>query len=248
MHEVLRFLSLSILASLLISPFASAANRVRVQLNWKHQFEFAAFYAADAQGYYRQAGLEVTILEGGPGIDTVKAVTEGRADFGVGASDLVVDRFQGKPVVALATLMQHSPTGLLALRSQGSNSVHDLADRPVAVDPHNRGEIEAYLLATGIPSNHIKLVDQMDWPLDSLKHGQVAAKVLYISNEPFWIRGHEHDYLLLTPRSAGIDLFGNMLFSQQTLVKTRPDLVKAFRKATLQGLAYALNPPKNRPT
>ncbi len=114
---------------------ALAAERVSVLLNWKHQFEFAAFYAAQAQGYYRAVGLDVDIREGGPGIDTTKEVAAGRADFAVGASSLVADRYRGAPVVAIASLMQHSPVGLLALRRNGINSVHDLADRPLAVDP-----------------------------------------------------------------------------------------------------------------
>jgi ABC-type nitrate/sulfonate/bicarbonate transport system substrate-binding protein len=97
----------------------SPAGRVTVQLHWKHQFEFAAFYAALEKGYYREAGLEVTIREGGPGIDAVKEVLAGVADFGISASALVVDRHRGMPVVALAALMQHSPTALLASRKQG---------------------------------------------------------------------------------------------------------------------------------
>ncbi|MEY2632566.1 MAG: hypothetical protein RIR00_1220, partial [Pseudomonadota bacterium] len=116
---------------------------VTVQLNWKHQFEFAAFYAAEAQGFYRQAGLQVTIREGGPGIDVVQEVVDGRADFGVGTSALVVEQQRGKPLVAMAALMQHSPIALLAKRGHGVRSVHDLAGRPVAVDPHSRDEIEA---------------------------------------------------------------------------------------------------------
>ena len=88
---------------------AHAAEQVVVQLNWKHQFEFAAFYAAESQGYYKEAGLDVRIVEGGPGINVVKEVVEGRADFGVGTSSLVVDRARRLPVVAVATLLQHSP-------------------------------------------------------------------------------------------------------------------------------------------
>jgi diguanylate cyclase (GGDEF)-like protein/PAS domain S-box-containing protein len=217
---------------------------VSVQLNWKHQFEFAAFYAAEAQGYYRQAGLDVEIREGGPGVDTISEVAAGRADFGVGTSSLVADRYRGVPVVAIATLMQHSPIGLLALRRNGINSVHDLAGRPVAVDSHNRDEIESYLLAAGIPRERIRLVDQIDWTLDSLDRGVVAAKVVYVSNEPFWIKGREHEYLLLTPRSAGIDLFGNMLFANAAVVESRPETVKTFRAATLKGLVYALDHPE----
>ena len=105
---------------------AHAAEQVVVQLNWKHQFEFAAFYAAESQGYYKDAGLEVRIVEGGPGINVVKEVVEGRADFGVGTSSLVVDRARGLPVVAVATLLQHSPVALLASRAQGVQSVHDI--------------------------------------------------------------------------------------------------------------------------
>ncbi len=222
---------------------AQAGEPVSIQLIWKHQFEFAAFYAAQEQGYYRAAGLDVTIREGGPGIDAVKEVLEGRADFGVGTSALVVDRYQGKPVVVLATLMQHSPIGLLARRSQDVNSVHDLAGKPVAVDPHSRDEIEAFLRASGIPADRIKLIEQTDWTLDALDRGLEAAKVVYVSNEPFLIRGREHEYLLLTPRSAGIDLFGNMLYSSASLVQQRPETVRAFRDATLKGLVHALAHP-----
>ncbi|MDP1612979.1 MAG: diguanylate cyclase [Sulfuritalea sp.] len=223
---------------------AQAADRVSVLLNWKHQFEFAAFYAAEAQGFYRASGLDVEIREGGPGIDTVKEVVAGQADFGVGASSLVADRYRGAPVVAIASLMQHSPVGILALRRHGINTVHDLAGRPVAVDPHNRDEVEAYLLAAGIPRERIRLVEQTDWTLGSLERGEIAAKIVYVSNEPFWFRGREQEYLLLTPRSAGIDLFGDVLFAHEKLLAERPETVKAFRAATLKGLVYALDHPE----
>lgn len=235
------FRCILVLACMAWAGTVSGLERVSVQLLWKHQFEFAAFYAAEAKGYYRDAGLTVDILEGGPGIDTVSVVASGKADFGVGTSSLVIDRFQGKPVVAMATLMQHSPIALLARRSPGLNSVADLADRPVAVDAHSKDEIEAYLKASGLPANRLKLVTQTDWTLESLDRGEHAAKVVYVSNEPFWITGREHQYLLLTPRSAGIDLFGNMLFTTEAVLGKRPEVVRAFRDATLKGLVYALD-------
>ncbi len=223
---------------------APAAERVAVQLNWKHQFEFAAFYAAVERGYYRDAGLEVTIREGGPGIDTVKELLAGRADFGVGASALVVERSRGAPVVALAALMQHSPIALLASRKSGIESVHSLAGKPIAVDPHSRDEIEAFLRASGLRPGSIHLVEQTDWTLAALDEGREVAKTVYVSNEPFLIQGREHEYLLLTPRSAGIDLYGNVLFSTEAMVNDHPDIVRAFRAATLKGLAYALEHPE----
>jgi PAS domain S-box-containing protein len=223
---------------------ATPTDHVSVQLNWKHQFEFAAFYAALDQGYYADAGLDVRIVEGGPGIDAVRELMEGRVDFAVGTSSVVIERARGQPVVALAALMQHSPIALLAKRANGVESVHDLADRPIAVDPHSRDEIEAFLRASGIAPEKIKLVDQVDWTLDSLNSGRIAAKVIYTSNEPYNILGREHEYLLLSPRSAGIDLFGNVLVTRAALLDATPRRVRAFRSATLKGLAYALEHPE----
>ncbi|TXG97017.1 MAG: response regulator, partial [Zoogloea sp.] len=164
--------------------------------------------------------------------------------FGVGTSSLVVDRARGLPVVAVATLLQHSPVALLASRAQGVQSVHDLAGRPVSVDPHTRDEIEAFLLASGLRPPQIQFVEQADWTLTALESGEVAAKAVYLSNEPFLIRGREHQFLLLTPQSAGIDLFGNMLFSSRAALAARPEVLVAFREATLRGLVHALANPQ----
>src|SRR6266436_3044351 len=72
-----------------LSAIAPALDAVSMQLKWKHQFQFAGYYQALEQGFYRDAGLDVTIREGGPDIDVSEAVAGGRANFGVcGASVL----------------------------------------------------------------------------------------------------------------------------------------------------------------
>src|ERR1700676_3353846 len=72
-------------ASLALAPSypAAAFDQVSMQLKWKHQFQFAGYYQAIEQGFYREAGLDVRIREGGPGIDVAEAVAGGKADFGV---------------------------------------------------------------------------------------------------------------------------------------------------------------------
>src|SRR5271168_673473 len=68
---------------LLASDPAAALEQVSMQLKWTHQFQFAGYYAALEQGFYRDAGLDVAIREGGPGIDVADEVANGNADFGV---------------------------------------------------------------------------------------------------------------------------------------------------------------------
>src|SRR5580692_8667396 len=71
---------------------AAALDQVSLQLKWKHQFQFAGYYAALAQGFYRDAGLDVNIREGGPDIDVTDTVATGKADFGACSANVLRDR------------------------------------------------------------------------------------------------------------------------------------------------------------
>ena len=82
-------------AALLLITFAfvcsaHAADQVSLQLKWKHQFQFAGYYAAIEKGFYRASGLEVDLREGGPNIDAGAAVAAGDADFGVCTASVLV--------------------------------------------------------------------------------------------------------------------------------------------------------------
>ncbi len=99
------------------SSLESSAFETSIQLNWKFQFEFAGPIAAKEKGFYAQQGLNVVLNEGGPDIDPVESVIKGRSHFGISGSSLIIDRYEGKPVVALATLLQNSAVGLLVRKS-----------------------------------------------------------------------------------------------------------------------------------
>src|ERR1700676_3780838 len=66
---------------LLSSHPAAALDQVSLQLKWKHQFQFAGYYAALEQGFYRDAGLDVAIREGGPGIAVAETVASSMSDL-----------------------------------------------------------------------------------------------------------------------------------------------------------------------
>ena len=93
-------------------------DTVTLQLKWKHQFQFAGYYAALEKGFYRNAGLDVTIREARDGINSLSQVIKGDADFGIAMSDLILHKANGQPVVALAAIFQHSPLILLTPQSR----------------------------------------------------------------------------------------------------------------------------------
>ena len=97
---------------------AAAADKVRLQLKWQHQFQFAGYYAALAQGYYQASGLDVEIIPCRPDEDAVQKVLQGKAEFGVGSTELLLLREQGAPLVVLAVIFQHSPLNVIDLTNR----------------------------------------------------------------------------------------------------------------------------------
>src|SRR5438552_1296542 len=114
---------------LVASHPAAAFDPVSLQLKWKHQFQFAGYYAALEQGFYGDAGLDVTIREGGPGIDVAEAVAGGKADFGVCNASVLREWAMGRRLVVLAAIFQRSPAVVLVARRADISGVSELRGR-----------------------------------------------------------------------------------------------------------------------
>lgn len=221
------------------STTSHAQNAVTLQLNWTHAFEFAGYYAAQEQGYYRDAGLTVSIKEAIPELDPVKQVVEGKAEFGVGSSSLLLDRYAGKPVVVLAVIFQHSSYVLLARQTQ---SIHDLADKHMMLEPQ-ANELLAYLKSEGITLDRFVRQENSYNPQDLIS-GKVDAISAYTINQPYYLDRANFNYQSYSPRSAGIDFYGDNLFTSERELKEHPEQVKAFRAASLRGWQYAMEHPE----
>ena len=227
---------------LCLANAAVAADAVTLQLKWAHAFQFAGYYAASELGYYRDAGLDVDIREAKPGLDIVSEVTGGRAQFGVGTSSLLLSRKAGQPVVALAVIVQHSPYVLIAAKRGDIQSIHDIAGRRVMLEPQS-DELNAYLRREGIPLSRIQRVEH-SFDVRDLIQGRTDAISAYVTNQPYDLDRARFPYVTYTPRSAGIDFYGDNLFTSEQQLREHPDRVKAFREASLRGWVYAMEHPE----
>jgi diguanylate cyclase (GGDEF)-like protein/PAS domain S-box-containing protein len=240
MYPAIRFLywlSIGIIFS--FGSTAFALDAITLQLKWTHAFQFAGYYAAQEQGYYREAGLSVTIKEALPGIDPVKEVTDARADFGVSTSSLLLERNAGKPVVVLAAIFQHSPYVIIAHQTQ---SIHDLIDKRIMIEPQ-ANELLGYLKSEGIPLDRIKKIEP-SYDLQDLISKKVDAISAYTINQPYYLDRANFSYQIYTPRSVGIDFYGDNLFTSEQEIFKFPERVKAFRAASLRGWQYAMDHPE----
>jgi ABC-type nitrate/sulfonate/bicarbonate transport system substrate-binding protein len=228
---------------MLLCPLSAAAtDKVRLQLKWQHQFQFAGYYAAQAQGYYQAAGIEVEIVPSQPGEDSVQMVLQGKAEFGVGSTELLLLREQGAPVVVLAVVFQHSPLSLMTLKQRGMQNIHDLVGRRIMIEPGS-SELYAYLNKEGISSDKFTLLSH-GFHVKDLLAGNVDAMSTYITDEPFELSRAGQEYLLYSPRAVGIDFYGDNLFTTESQLKRKPEMVKAFRETSLKGWEYAMQHPE----
>lgn len=223
------------------APGDGPLEHVRLQLKWRHQFQFAGYYAALEQGYYRKAGFDVSLLPARPGIDPVREVTSGRAEFGVASSELVLRFAEGEPVSVLAVIFQHSPLVLFARRQSGIRTLHDLIGKRVAL-ADSEAEIFAYLKREQIPLRQL-VREQHDFSPAGLLAGRLDALAGYDTDETWYFRDHLDDYIRFTPRASGIDFYGDTLFTSSARVAMSPERTRAFLEASLRGWEYALKHP-----
>jgi class 3 adenylate cyclase/ABC-type nitrate/sulfonate/bicarbonate transport system substrate-binding protein len=235
--KALRRLILATCFSLVTLGPAVALDQVSMQLKWKHQFQFAGYYQALEQGFYRDAGLDVTIREGGPDIDVAEAVSSGKADFGVCGSSVLRDWSRGRHLVVLAAIFQRSPAVVLVARRADISSVSDLRGRKL-MDAPGSDEIAAMLKREGVDYDALPRVTHQGNPRDLLA-GRADAMVAHSTNEPFILERLGAAYRTFAPSAYGIDFYGDNLCTSETQAKEHPSRVAAFREASIRGWAYA---------
>lgn len=235
---------LLVLLSLFLLSSAGAGDRVTLQLAWKHQFQFAGYYAALHQGYYREAGIEAVIVEGGDGRFAREEVLAGRADFGVAGAELLLHRWDGNPFVVMAPIFQHSPSALLVRKDSGITHLQDLIGKRVMLLPGKKdADILAAFLNEGIPLEAFFRLDQTYNP-DDLIRGRTDAVSSYVTNEPYLLDRQGVTPGIISPRTYGVDFYSDCLFTSEKEIQRRPERAAAFLNASLRGWEFAMAHPE----
>ncbi|EAR11362.1 ABC transporter substrate-binding protein [Reinekea blandensis] len=225
---------------------ADELEAVSLQLKWRHQFQFAGYYAAVEKGFYADAGFDVTLIEHRGGSDLFEPVISGEAQFGLADSSIVVKRLQGAPVVVVSTVFQHSPLVMISLKGRGILSPYEFAGRRIMFQ---RGEddasIQAMLTSLGLQPDDYELVphnfDNFALLDDTLNVDVMSA---YLSNQPYLYLERGYEVQVVDPANYGIDFYGDLLYTNEAYLRASPDRVQAFREASLRGWNYALENPE----
>ncbi|MDP2197135.1 MAG: ABC transporter substrate-binding protein [Sulfurimicrobium sp.] len=251
MKHFIRTIASAFVAGLLLmsAPQLIAANAgtsskplapVTMQLRWLHQFQFAGYYAALHKGFYREKGLDVTIVAGAPDRRPVEEVMAGRAQYGEANSELLFHYLKGDPLVALAAIFQHSPSVLLTRKDSGIRTPQDLiGKRIMMVGGTEDVDFLAMLANEGVVSHKFEILPS-SYDIQDLINGKTDAFNAYLTNEPYSLREQQIEGHVIQPINYGVDFYSDILFTTQDEIRKHPDRVKAFREASLRGWEYAM--------
>lgn len=233
-------------ASLVISDHSetlgeSKLEKVTLQLKWLHQFQFAGYYAAHLKGFYQDEGLDVTIKQRDRYQNNIKQVIDGDAEYGVADSVLLLYQARNEPIVMIAPILQHSPQAIITLKSSGIDTPYKLNNRTLSFynDDTDGFPLLAMFEQLGVQPTLDRRVKKTG--PESLMRGEVDAYPGYLSNEPYLLEKAGYELNVFRPMNYGIDLYGDILFTNQTEALQNPERVERFKRATIKGWYYALN-------
>lgn len=240
-----------VIATLLLGACGSAAkpaDKVTVQLSWFHGVEYAGFYAAIDQGYYKDANIEVVLNAGGPEINPLDEVGNGNAQFGIGSGDsLITARANGQDFVAVATIFKDNPLAITSLAKDNIQKPEDLIGKTVgaySVDLTNFFDLPflALLSRTGLErdSMNYALIEDFNGA-NEIKAGNMDAMSGMFATDQQVMASQAGDELnFIYYKDYGYDVYINAIFVNGDFKNNNPDLIRRFIQATTKGYQYAI--------
>lgn len=218
-------------------------EKVSLQLHWKYEFEFAGFIAAKEKGFYRDAGLDVTLKEYQNGLDIIDEVVSGRVTYGVYNSNTLLEYMRGKPVVLLASFFKRS--ALVLITKPEIKNVKDLKGKRLMTSSRKDLELnfKAYFNGYKITCDDLTLVPHTFNVKDFAK-GRVDAMTAYISDQPYKLDELGVKYNILDPSNDNLFSLQEELFTSRNEITYHPQRAAAFRDASIRGWEYALEHKK----
>ncbi len=243
MHTLRFILILTLLLSGCTAPAAAPTPTaglipIRLPVGFIPNIQFAPLYVAIERGYFREAGLDVT-LDYSMENDNVALVGAAQIPFAVVSGEQVLlGRAQGLPVVYVMSWYRDFPVGIAALESSGIRQPADLRGRTVGI-PGTYGAsyigLQAILNAAGLKETDLNLQSIGFNQVEALSTGQVEAGVVYITNEPIQLRALGYDVRVLRVADS-VALVSNGLITNEKTLQENPDLVRRMIGAFLRGV------------
>jgi NitT/TauT family transport system substrate-binding protein len=231
---------------------AHAQTPIKFQLDWRFEGPAALFLQSAAKGYYKEAGLDVTIDSGNGSGGAVTRVASGTYDIGFADMAALMEFHANNPEapnkpVGVMMVYNNTPAAVLALKKSGITKPADLSGKKLGAPVFDAGRKGFPIFQKANDINNVAWTS-MDPPLREtmLVRGDIDAITgfSFTSLLNLEARGIKAEDVVIMPYADhGVKLYGNVIIASPKLIKENPAAVKAFLTAFSKGAKEVMANP-----
>ena len=214
---------------------AQKGDRVVFGTNWRAQAEHGGFYHAVAAGIYGRHGLDVTIRQGGPQINSAQLLAAGRLDFNMGASLFGALNYvdSGVPIVTVAAIFQKDPQILMAHPGQGNDTLAALKGKPIMISAGAQTTFWQFLkVRYGYTDAQIR---PYTFQLAPFLADKKAIQQGYLTSEPYKAQQAGVKPVVMLLADGGYTSYTTTIETRSEVVRDKAELVQRFVDASIEG-------------
>lgn len=219
---------------------ALAQDKVTLQLNWFHLADHSPIYLALKKGYYKEEGIELTVLRGSGSADSARKIELGQADVGISDAPTVLTAIgKGANLKMVAVVYDKAGNNVFFRKSANIRSPKDLMGKKIAVPPADSHRVlwPAFAALHGIAPDAVTLVNvKPEGKQAIVAANEVDASFDLYTSYAIWekVLG-KGDVGHLLWADFGLPIYGHTYFVNNELIKKNPKLVERFLRATHKG-------------
>jgi ABC-type nitrate/sulfonate/bicarbonate transport system substrate-binding protein len=222
-------------------------TKVTVVLDWVPNTNHTGLYVARDLGYYREAGLDVEIIQPSDG-GASQLIAAGQGDFGISyQEEVTVARSQNLPVVAIAAVIQHNTSGFASPVSKNIKTPRDFEGKTYGGwgSPAEEAIIKAVMDQEGADFSKVNMLNIGSSDFFTSIERDVDFAMIYqgwagIEAE---LRNVDLNFIKLRDKHPALDFYTPVIIASENQIKSNPQLVETFMQATARGYQYAIENP-----
>ena len=251
MKKISKILILCLILVLAVSCGKSKSNqKIKIVLDWVPNTNHTGLYVAKNLGYFKEAGLDVEIVQPPEG-STTALIGAGGAEFGISFQDTLAKSFAKEnpvPVTAVAAILQHNTSGIISLKEKGIDSPKKLEGKKYATWEDNIEQAILKKLVTDDKGDFskVKLIPYtITDVVTGLKTDVDAVWVYYAWDGIATERaGLQTNFLKIRDYGEELDYYSPVIIANNDFLKKNPEIAKKVLKAIKKGYEYAMKNPE----
>lgn len=225
---------------------AQVTKKITVVLDWTPNTNHTGIYVAQELGYFKDAGLEVEIIQPPEG-GALSLVAAGKAEFGVSFQEEIAAALTSDSpldVVAVGTILQHNTSGIISLKSDNILSPKDMENKVYATwdTPIEKAILKQVITKDGGNYDNVKMIPSTVTDVVSALQTNVDAVWIYYGWDGVatQLKGLDTNYFLFKDKEPVLDYYTPVIAASQTYLKANTETAKKFLAAVAKGYEYAI--------